>query len=293
MKRAKFFTWVGCLLLALAACDDTDLRAVSGIETGLIASTSSSSWQALSSTIRNDSSSSSSWQALSSSSRDDNLSSSVIASSSSSVIASEEKQSSSSAKSSSSSAKSSSSVVTEILGTCAPESDSIVMTGYGTWVFTQTSPEDTSAADDLKFKWILDGSYQETASGTGKRSVTAQYPKTGTFVAKLSIAGGDTITCAPLTVTVAPITGCECTVDKETVDVSDGDVLVTWEISGCESKLGISDYTWSDDVSPTWTSATLTFTSAGQSVTPTVAVSNDNGSYLEVSCPTVTAISSN
>ncbi len=278
MKRAKFFTWVGCLLLALAACDDTDLRAVSGIETGLIASSSS--------TIRNDSSSSSSWQALSSSSRDDNLSSSVIASSSSSVIASEEKQSSSSAKSSSS-------VVTEILGTCAPESDSIVMTGYGTWVFTQTSPEDTSAADDLKFKWILDGSYQETASGTGKRSVTAQYPKTGTFVAKLSIAGGDTITCAPLTVTVAPITGCECTVDKETVDVSDGYELVTWEISGCESKLGISDYTWSDEVNSTWTSATLTFKSAGQSVTPTVAVSNDNGSYLEVTCPTVTSISSN
>lgn len=167
------------------------------------------------------------------------------------------------------------------------------MTGYGTWVFTQTSPEDTSAADDLKFKWILDGSYQETASGTGKRTVKAQYPKTGTFVAKLSIAGGDTITCAPLTVTVAPITGCECTASQETVDVSDGYELVTWKISGCESDLGISNYTWSDDVSPTWTSATLTFTSPGQSVTPTVAVSNDNGSYLEVTCPTVTSISSN
>ena len=287
MKKSKIFTLAASLLVfGMVACEDTDLRAVSGIETGLIASTSSSSWQA-----------------LSSSSRDDNLSSSVIASSSSSVIASETLRDSatccssqvilSEEKQSSSSAKSSSSVVPEILGTCAPESDSIVMTGYGTWVFTQTSPEDTSAADDLKFKWILDGSYQETASGTGKRSVTAQYPKTGTFVAKLSIAGGDTITCAPLTVTVAPITGCECTVDKETVDVSDGYELVTWKISGCESDLGISNYTWSDDVSPTWTSATLTFKSAGQSVTPTVAVSNDNGSYLEVSCPTVTAISSN
>ena len=288
MKKSKIFTLAASLLVfGMVACEDTDLRAVSGIETGLIASTSSSSWQALSSTIRNDS--------LSSSSAVASSSSSVIASEtlrdsatccSSQVILSEEKQSSSSAKSSSS-------VVPEILGTCAPESDSIVMTGYGTWVFTQTSPEDTSAADDLKFKWILDGSYQETASGTGKRSVTAQYPKTGTFVAKLSIAGGDTITCAPLTVTVAPITGCECTVDKETVDVSDGYELVTWKISGCESDLGISNYTWSDDVSPTWTSATLTFKSAGQSVTPTVAVSNDNGSYLEVSCPTVTAISSN
>ena len=167
------------------------------------------------------------------------------------------------------------------------------MTQWATWVFTQTSPADTSVASSLKFKWIIEGSYQGTGSGKGLRNVSGQYPEKGTYIARLSIDGGDTITCSPLTVTVAPITGCKCTASAETVDVSNGYVLANWNISGCESLLGISSYTWSSDVSPTWVDASLTFTTAGQSVTPTVAVSNDNGSYLEVICPTVTAVSSN
>jgi hypothetical protein len=167
------------------------------------------------------------------------------------------------------------------------------MTQWATWVFTQTSPADTSVASSLKFKWIIEGSYQGTGSGKGLRNVSGQYPETGTYIARLSIDGGDTITCSPLTVTVAPITGCKCTASAETVDVSNGYALANWNISGCESLLGISSYTWSSDVSPTWVDASLTFTAAGQSATPTVTVSNDNGSFLEVTCPTVTAVGSN
>ena len=167
------------------------------------------------------------------------------------------------------------------------------MTQWATWVFTQTSPADTSVASSLKFKWMIEGSYQGTGSGKGLRNVSGQYPEAGTYIARLSIDGGDTITCSPLTVTVAPITGCKCTASAETVDVSNGYALAKWNISGCESLLGISSYTWSSDVSPTWVDASLTFTAAGQSVTPTVTVSNDNGSYLEVTCPTVTAVGSN
>ena len=241
-----------------------------------------------SSTPRNDSEA---WQSSSSSTpRGDSAASSSsvieIASSSSSSRGDSE------AWQSSSSSSSRGEVQTEILGTCAPDKDSIVMTEYATWTFTQTSPQDTSVASDLKFKWVLEGSYQETASGTGKRTTTAQYPKVGVFTAKLSIDGGDTITCSPLTVTVAPITGCECTASTETVDVSDGYALVTWNVSGCKSLLGISSYTWSSNVSATWQQASLTFTTPGESVTPTVAVSNDNGSYLEVTCPTVTSVGS-
>lgn len=167
------------------------------------------------------------------------------------------------------------------------------MTQWATWVFTQTSPADTSVASSLKFKWMIEGSYQGTGSGKGLRNVSDQYPEAGTYIARLSIDGGDTITCSPLTVTVAPITGCKCTASAETVDVSNGYALAKWNISGCESLLGISSYTWSSDVSPTWVDASLTFTAAGQSATPTVTVSNDNGSYLEVICPTVTAVGSN
>lgn len=269
MKKSKFFTLAASLLIfGMVACEDTDLRAVSGIESVVMESSSS--------TIPNGNSSSS---AVSSSS-------SVKVNSSSSV-AGETKPSSSSAKSSSSAES------VEILGTCAPQKDSIVMTQWATWVFTQTSPADTSVASSLKFKWIIEGSYQGTGSGKGLRNVSGQYPETGTYIARLSIAGGDTITCSPLTVTVAPITGCKCTASAETVDVSNGYGLANWNISGCESLLGISAYTWSSDVNPTWANASLTFTAAGQSVTPTVAVSNDNGSYLEVTCPTVTAIRSN
>ena len=317
MKKTNLLIlFVGALVFLMAACEETDLRAVSGIEYPEIASSSSSSRDDIvessssvieiassSSTTRNDSeawqSSSSStprndseaWQSSSSSTpRGDSAASSSsvieIASSSSSSRGDSE------AWQSSSSSSSRGEVQTEILGTCAPDKDSIVMTEYATWTFTQTSPQDTSVASDLKFKWVLEGSYQETASGTGKRTTTAQYPKVGVFTAKLSIDGGDTITCSPLTVTVAPITGCECTASTETVDVSDGYALVTWNVSGCKSLLGISSYTWSSNVSATWQQASLTFTTPGESVTPTVAVSNDNGSYLEVTCPTVTSVGS-
>lgn len=291
MKKSKFFTLAASLLVfGMVACEDTDLRAVSGIESVVMESSSStipsssSEIVSSSSTIPNGNSSSS---AVSSSSSVKVNSSSSVKVNSSSSVAGETKSSSSSAKSSSSAES------VEILGTCAPQKDSIVMTQWATWVFTQTSPADTSVASSLKFKWIIEGSYQGTGSGKGLRNVSGQYPEAGTYIARLSIDGGDTITCSPLTVTVAPITGCKCTASAETVDVSNGYALANWNISGCESLLGISSYTWSSDVSPTWVDASLTFTTAGQSVTPTVTVSNDNGSYLEVTCPTVTAVGSN
>ena len=291
MKKSKFFTLAASLLVfGMVACEDTDLRAVSGIESVVMESSSStipsssSEIVSSSSTIPNGNSSSS---AVSSSSSVKVNSSSSVKVNSSSSVAGETKSSSSSAKSSSSAES------VEILGTCAPQKDSIVMTQWATWVFTQTSPADTSVASSLKFKWIIEGSYQGTGSGKGLRNVSGQYPETGTYIARLSIDGGDTITCSPLTVTVAPITGCKCTASAETVDVSNGYALANWNISGCESLLGISSYTWSSDVSPTWVDASLTFTAAGQSATPTVTVSNDNGSFLEVTCPTVTAVGSN
>lgn len=291
MKKSKIFTLAASLLVfGMVACEDTDLRAVSGIESVVMESSSStipsssSEIVSSSSTIPNGNSSSS---AVSSSSSVKVNSSSSVKVNSSSSVAGETKSSSSSAKSSSSAES------VEILGTCAPQKDSIVMTQWATWVFTQTSPADTSVASSLKFKWMIEGSYQGTGSGKGLRNVSGQYPEAGTYIARLSIDGGDTITCSPLTVTVAPITGCKCTASAETVDVSNGYALAKWNISGCESLLGISSYTWSSDVNPTWVDASLTFTAAGQSATPTVAVSNDNGSYLEVTCPTVTAVGSN
>lgn len=299
MKKSKFFTLAASLLVfGMVACEDTDLRSVSGIESVVMESSSStipsssSEIVSSSSTIPNGNSSSSA--VSSSSSEKVNSSSSVNVNSSSSAKANSSSSVAGETNPSSSSAKSSSSAESvEILGTCAPQKDSIVMTQWATWVFTQTSPADTSVASSLKFKWMIEGSYQGTGSGKGLRNVSGQYPEAGTYIARLSIDGGDTITCSPLTVTVAPITGCKCTASAETVDVSNGYALAKWNISGCESLLGISSYTWSSDVSPTWVDASLTFTAAGQSVTPTVTVSNDNGSYLEVTCPTVTAVGSN
>ncbi len=177
MKKSKFFTLAASLLIfGMVACEDTDLRTVSGIESVVMESSSStissssSEIVSSSSTIPNGNSSSS---AVSSSS-------SVKVNSSSSV-AGETKPSSSSAKSSSSAES------VEILGTCAPQKDSIVMTQWATWVFTQTSPADTSVASSLKFKWIIEGSYQGTGSGKGLRNVSGQYPETGTYIARLSI----------------------------------------------------------------------------------------------------------
>lgn len=163
------------------------------------------------------------------------------------------------------------------------------MTKSVKWVFTQETDFDSSTVASVKFKWWLDGSYEGSASGKGKTTASGQYPETGTYAAKLLIGSGDTISCAPLQVVVAPITGCECT--TESTSVSFGDKAV-WEISGCESDLGISQYTWSaivGEVSSTWTRAEATLSSEMNIVIPSVEVSNDNGSYLSVSCPEVLA----
>ena len=164
------------------------------------------------------------------------------------------------------------------------------MTQKATWVFTQTTAFDSAIVNTYKFKWWIDGSYEESGSGKGMTTISGQYPKTGSYTAKLLIGDGDTIACAPaLQVVVAPITDCECTAAKTSIDHSAANPTASWTISGCQSILGISSYTWSSDVQSSWATATAKLSSAGESVTPTVEVENDNGSYLKVTCQTVTA----
>ena len=168
MKKTHFFAFVGGMfVLWMVACESTDLRAVSGIEpsSAVIESSSSAIVEASSSSIVSESpQSSSSVMAIASSS------SVMTVASSSSVIVNEVRQSSSSTtRNDPQSSSSSEETSAEILGTCAPESDSIVMTAWATWIFTQTSPEDLTEADGFKFKWIIEGSYQGTASGKGLR----------------------------------------------------------------------------------------------------------------------------
>ncbi len=266
-------------IFALSACDKTNLQAVSGLEL------SDSSPEALSSVAEELSSAALSSSSLALSSSEERLSCSsslALSSSSSQAVSSSSKVSSSSHKASSSSkAQSSSSQSVQILGTCAPKQDTILQGRSTTWLFSQSSSEDLS---NLKFKWILDGSYQETGSGKGKTSVSAEYPKAGTFIAKLSIAGGDTLECAPLVVRLPELSGCRC--EPNALSATDGQ-RVTWTISNCQGEDGgVSDVKWSSDVEGTWLSASSTF-SAGMSITPSAELKNGAGYTITVTCPTV------
>lgn len=299
MKRFLLFP---IFFLALS-CEQTDLSAINGmVSPDSSTEVSSSAAAALSSaavaissgeSLGNSSSgvlSSSSASLPGESSTSEISSASAPESSSATGESSSAKASSSSAVKSSSSKASSSSAAVQILGTCAPEKDTIVMTKSVKWIFTQETDFDSATVASVKFKWWLEGSYEVSASGKGKTSVSGQYPKTGSYEAKLLIGSGDTISCAPLQVVVAPITGCQCTAENEIVSIGDKAV---WQISGCESDLGISQYTWSafvGEVSPIWTRAEATLSSEMKLVIPKVEVSNDNGSYLLVDCPAVIAL---
>lgn len=181
-------------------------------------------------------------------------------------------------------------------GTCEPKPATIEKGGVTSWTFNKLSPAGMAgmtAQQNAIFDWTMPGSTEATFSGKGSEGgnkVTGTYSASGSFGATL-VVDGNTIQCSQLQVNGAPITGCTCTPDLAKVDVVSGSATATWTVTGCVTNATITGYEWKD-ATGTGESATASFTTKGEKITPTVVVSNDDNTKQEFTCGTVEAMDS-
>ncbi len=187
-------------------------------------------------------------------------------------------------------------------GTCSPSKTSIYKGETVNWVFTPVSPSGSSVIEMMEYQnfvknstcdWTLNGATPASSSGkcgSDGKTATATYSTTGKFSASVKL-GEKTINCGSVQVTATPLTGCTCEASETTPDVGDGDVTVTWTVSGCHPLADISSYEWTG-VTSTTSSAAMTFTEKGQTASPTVTVTDSENNSVNLTCPTVKAVDS-
>jgi plastocyanin/major membrane immunogen (membrane-anchored lipoprotein) len=187
-------------------------------------------------------------------------------------------------------------------GTCAPSKNSVYKGETVTWTFTITNPASASATELMEYttlvknstcEWTTTGSDPASASGkcgSDGKTATATYTKIGSYTADLKI-GEKTISCGSVQVVPAPLTGCKCEASETTPDVGDGDVTVTWNVSGCNALADITSYTWTG-ITGDGDTATMTFTEKGQTASPTVQVADSEKQVVNLACPAVRSVNS-
>ena len=91
-----------------------------------------------------------------------------------------------------------------------------------------------------------------------------------------------------------PVTGCECSVDENAPDVTNGtEATVTWTISDCKagSDTPNGDWKWAwTGATGTSNKATATFTQKDETKTPTVKVTSAENASMNVTCPSAKAV---
>ena len=200
---------------------------------------------------------------------------------------------SSASTSSSSTVVSSSSVEIQddgtVNGTCAPVPATINKGESTTWTFTQVTPAGMAgitAGAKAAYEWTMPKSTEGTANGTGLKTTTATYAtESGTMTATL-VVDGNKVQCSALQVNGAAITGCSCTADAATVDIAGASATASWTVSGCTSDATITGYAWSTGVTGSDNTGSMTVSAKGEQ-TPTVTVSNAEGTKQDVACGTV------
>jgi hypothetical protein len=100
------------------------------------------------------------------------------------------------------------------------------------------------------------------------------------------VVDGNTVQCSALQVNGAAITGCECTADAAEVDINGASATASWKVTGCTSDATITGYAWSTGVTGSDNTGSMTVSAKGDQ-TPTVTVSNAEGTKLDVTCATV------
>lgn len=181
-----------------------------------------------------------------------------------------------------------------ISGTCAPSPAIAELGQQVTWTFDKAASVPVTDVIAATFEWTFAGASEPTFSGQGAPGLTkvVSYSTSGSHATTLSINGDVPMTCAPVQVNGAPITGCVCNVDNVSPDVAKGGVA-TWAVTGCLTTANISGYSWAGaPAAPTPTFA-HTFTTKGEAFTPTLSVYNDDNTVQPVVCPAATAIDAN
>lgn len=191
-------------------------------------------------------------------------------------------------------------------GTCKPSKNPINKGETVSWTFNRGSGFSTSEVMQGSFAWKFEGATPAEFSGTGTKGITAAgitYSNSGKFGATLVAAkpsgAGATLQCEPLQVNGAPITGCKCAATNATANlkgVLEVDVAETqsveYAVTGCSS-MGqqITGYTWNGATGAD-NAGSAAIAEKSQAVKPTVAVSNDDNTEIQVECPQVVAIDS-
>ena len=184
-------------------------------------------------------------------------------------------------------------------GSCAPDPSkaTIDVGGSTTWKYTRGSGVQAAQLLNAVFAWEFEGGTPPTASATGAggMSQNVSYTTSGQHGAKLTLTIGAShypITCSPVQVNGAKITGCKCSATNKKPDIAAGE-LGTWTVTGCTSTgHQIIGYEWSGATGD-GAVATQTFTAKNQAAAPTVKVANDDNTVVAVPCDTVIAIDAN
>lgn len=186
------------------------------------------------------------------------------------------------------------------VGTCAPEKDTYESGESVIWKFERGSA--ITGQDYLKSKSVwttADGTPAASAvlEGVKGRTHTVTYATSGKHNASVQIttaAGAvHNVTCTPVQVNGAPITGCKCAAVDKNPDISVGGA---WTIEGCSSTgANIVGYEWAgalvDPTNPA--KASQAFTAKNQAAAPIVSVSNDDNTVIQVPCDTVISVDAN
>ena len=174
------------------------------------------------------------------------------------------------------------------LGTCAPTTATAELNTEVKWKFSANSlaldPQQMMA---LKYEWTFAGVSPESST---LPSPSVKYSTAGQKIAIVKVVsdkkGTETVTCSPLNVNGAKITGCECTTAAPSVDFT-ADPNVTWTATGCKSTVTPLVYEWDGGAPSGEASYTKTFTAAQNGYAPTLKVSHADNTIITVQCPAV------
>ena len=178
------------------------------------------------------------------------------------------------------------------VGSCAPVPATIDMGGTTEWTFTHGSAVNATQLLKASFTWEFEGVEPATVTVTGATGTRqkATYKKaSGKHGAKVTLTLGGSqypVTCSPVQVNGAKITGCKCSTEAKSVDYT-ATPDVKWTVTGCTTGAGLTlSYEW--DGAPGSETYVKTFTAANPGYVPKLKVMNNDNTVIEVaSCPAV------
>ncbi|MBR4785752.1 MAG: PKD domain-containing protein [Fibrobacter sp.] len=174
------------------------------------------------------------------------------------------------------------------LGACGPTTGTVDLNAPATWSFTASEElkKDMNNLMSIKYAWSFPGGTPESSTDkTPKVTYSTSGQKTATVKVTLNSGSGE-VTCSPLNVNGAKITGCECTTAAPSVDFT-SDPNVTWTVTGCKSTVTPLIYEWDGGAPGSEASYTKTFTAAQNGYAPTLKVSHADNTIISVQCPAV------